>query len=226
MRYPFGGGIADWTFGAATVSGTPDLAQLAGGVTVTFWDAQTGGTQYTDLLDLDGNPIVAVVSSSGDSDTTVGQIPQFLGPDEVRSMWAQAGTGPRALMVTTSTNAGSTDPGTLLPPLSVIGPISVGAGEHRLYNDSTGVWRIAAVRASVGTPPAGSPLVIDVNRNGTTIFPTQTNRPAVAPGDNTSGRNTLAEVTELLPGDYLTVDVDQVGADAADLVVQILITRG
>ena len=55
-RYWFGGGLADWTFGELDgVDGNDDLAQLLGGVQITFWSAETAGTQHTDLLDADGN---------------------------------------------------------------------------------------------------------------------------------------------------------------------------
>ena len=59
-------------------------------VTLTFWDAATGGTRYTDLL-LDGNPVTAITSAGG-------QVPAFQGPDGVTSMWADDGDNQRHLM--------------------------------------------------------------------------------------------------------------------------------
>lgn len=226
MRYNFGGGIADWSFTTADVSGTNDLAQLSGGVAITFWNAETGGTQYTDLLDGAGTPVSSITSSDGTDGRSLGQIPPFSGPDGVTTMWASAVGGPRALLVTGDAADIVADPGMILPPLSVSGAVSVGAGAHRLYVDTTGPLLVAGVRASVGTSPSGSPLIVDVNRNGTTIFPTQANRPSIPVGSNTSGKVTSAEVTLLNPGDYLTVDVDQAGTGAANLVVQLLVTKG
>ena len=63
-RYTFGGGIADWTFEAASGG----LVRL-GSATVTFWDASTGGT-HSDHLLLDGD---AVTSIDSDAD---GQLPE------------------------------------------------------------------------------------------------------------------------------------------------------
>lgn len=226
-RYKFGGGVSDWTFGTVTVSATPDLAQVAGGVVVTFFSAQVGGVQHTDLIGADGvTPATSVTSLDGTGGTAVGQIPRFSGPDGVTTMWAQAGSGPRALIVTSDAADIVSDPGMILPPLSVSGAVSTGAGVHRLYNDTTANLVIAGVRASVGTAPTGTEVIVDVHRNGTTIFPTQSNRPTIAVAANTSGKNTLAEVVTLNPGDYVTVDVDQTGTGAANLVVQILVTKG
>jgi len=99
-RHTFGGGIADWTFIEVDgVDGVDDLAQLDGGVVVTFWNAASGGTQYTDLLDVGQSPVTSVMSDAG------GQIPEFYGPDGVAQMWAEAGGGQRALMVATDAAA-------------------------------------------------------------------------------------------------------------------------
>lgn len=229
-RYKFGGGIADYTMAlgdTVTVGALTGQAVVAvGGQAVTFWTAEQGGSQHTDLLDIDAQPVSSILSEDGTGLRAAGQIPPFQGPDGVTTMWAGAGAGPRALVVTTDAASASVEVGTILPPLSISGAVSAGAGTHRLYNDTTGTLLIAGVRASVGTAPTGTALIVDVNRNGTTIYPTQANRPAVAVGANTSGKVTTAEVTGLSPGDYLTVDVDQAGTGAANLVVQILVTKG
>jgi len=98
-RHRFGGGAADWAFGAATADGVSGLAQLRPGVQVTLWNAESGGTQYEDLLDADEGPITAVTTSDGSDGRAPGTIPPFYGPDEVVSMWAEADGGPRVLLV-------------------------------------------------------------------------------------------------------------------------------
>ena len=95
-RHVFGGGTADWTFNV--VDG---VVTVVGGAVITFWNLESGGTQYTDLLDENGNTASLIVSSDGDDERTVGQIPQFQGPDDVWSMWASANGGPRKLMQAT-----------------------------------------------------------------------------------------------------------------------------
>lgn len=108
--------------------------------------------------------------------------------------------------------------------MSVSGNLAAGVGQHRIYNDTGVPLVIRAVRASVGTPPIGSVARVDINRNGVSIFTTQANRPTIAAGASTSGKVTNADVTALADGDYLTVDVDNIGSTSpgADLVVQIL----
>lgn len=103
------------------------------------------------------------------------------------------------------------------------GALSVETGVHRLYNDSGITWTITSVRASVGTAPAGSSIIIDIHKNATTIFTNQANRPSIAAAANTSGRITTIDVTTLTNGEYLTVDVDQVGSTTtgSDLTVQV-----
>ncbi|MER7331656.1 MULTISPECIES: hypothetical protein [unclassified Micromonospora] len=231
-RYMFGGGIADYTMilgDTVTVGGfTGHPVVAVGGQPVTFWTAEEGGSQHTDLLDTEAQPVSTVLSEDGTGIRAVGQIPRFSGPDGITTMWAQAGDGPRALMVTTDAADATGDIGTILPPLSVSGPVTTGVGVHRLYNDTTATLLIAGVRASVGTAPTGGSVIVDVNRNGTTIFAAQSERPTIPAGGNTTGKVVPADVTTLVPGDYLTVDVDPDGGGtgAANLVVQILVTKG
>lgn len=108
-------------------------------------------------------------------------------------------------------------------PYSYLGSLSVGAGTFRLYNDMGTTWTITGVRASAGTAPTGASIIVDVNKNGTTIFTTQGNRPTIAISGNTSGNVTNMDVTTVAAGEYLTVDIDQVGSTiaGADLTVQV-----
>jgi hypothetical protein len=101
-RHLFGGGIADWTFDlgdpATAGSGAEgNLAVVVPAVVVTFYDAATTGTQYSDLTDVTGGAITSITSD------TSGELGQCYGPDNVYAMWADAsgGAGPRRLMVAT-----------------------------------------------------------------------------------------------------------------------------
>lgn len=112
---------------------------------------------------------------------------------------------------------------TKILPYSNTGTLAVVSGTHRIYNDSGSTWTIQRVRASVGTAPAGSSIIVDVNKNDTTIFTTQANRPSIAAAANTSGSVTNMDVTTVANGEYFTVDIDQVGSTTAgsDLTVQV-----
>jgi hypothetical protein len=111
-----------------------------------------------------------------------------------------------------------------LMPFSRAGALTVAAGTSRVPMLWPGSFD--GVAAMVNTAPTGSSLLVDVNKNGTTIFGTQANRPTIAAGATaaTVGANT---VTAFAAGDYLTVDVDSVGSTVAgsDLVVTIGLRR-
>jgi hypothetical protein len=81
------------------------------------------------------------------------------------------------------------------------------------------------VYVNVKTAPTGANLIIDVNLNGTTIFTTQANRPAITAGNKTAV-SPAPDVTSLPKNAVLTVDVDQIGSTipGGDLVVEIRCT--
>lgn len=94
-RAVFGGHVEDFMF--SVMSGS--LTVPAPTTVVTFWTAQTGGTQITDLQDMNNAPISAM------SVDRWGRIAQFQGPDPSGSfgayatqMWADGGNGTRVLM--------------------------------------------------------------------------------------------------------------------------------
>lgn len=102
-----------------------------------------------------------------------------------------------------------------------LGTVPVGVGTTKVYNDSGKTLTIKFVRASVGTAPTGASLIVDVNKNGTTLFTTQSTRPTIAASGTTN--KTTPQVTTWADGDYLTVDIDQVGSTipGSDLTVTI-----
>ncbi len=114
---------------------------------------------------------------------------------------------------------------TTLPAFSKTSTLSTATGALRLPIEGT--YTITGVRLMVGTAPTGSSLIVDVNKNGTTIFTTQGNRPTIAASSNSGGPGSAPDVTALAAGDYLTVDIDQVGSTVAgsDLVVSVIVTR-
>jgi hypothetical protein len=111
------------------------------------------------------------------------------------------------------------------PTFTAAGTLATMTGGGRFYNDTGQPITIKGVRASVGTAPTGASIVIDVNLNGTTLWSTQANRPAIAAGSNTSGSVTNMNTTTWPSGNYLTVDIDAVGSTVAgaDLTVQVMV---
>lgn len=59
--------------------------------------------------------------------------------------------------------------------------------------------------------PTGASLIVDVNKNGTTIFTTQGNRPEIAI-DGHSDESGTPDITSFAKGDRMSVDIDQIGS--------------
>jgi len=107
-------------------------------------------------------------------------------------------------------------------PFSKQGPLTVTTGVSRFYADD--YYYLSGVRASVNTAPQGASVIVDVFKNGSTIFTTTGNRPAIAAGAVTASSAAAPDLLFVQPGDYLTVNVAQVGTayPGADLTVNVL----
>lgn len=79
---------------------------------------------------------------------------------------------------------------------------------------------IVKIWLNVGTAPTGAAILIDINKNGSTIWSTQANRATIA-DSGTTGNTTTFNTTALTAGDILTFDIDQVGStiQGGDLTV-------
>ena len=113
--------------------------------------------------------------------------------------------------------------GTTEISFSIPSNISTGTGSIRWY--FTGNVTISNVVATVGTAPTGASLIFDVNKNDTTIFTTQANRPTIT-ATNFTDLTSAPDVTTFVSGDYVTVDVDQVGSTVpgADAVIRLAVS--
>lgn len=104
---------------------------------------------------------------------------------------------------------------------SYSGAATVGAGTFRYPIPLPAT--IHGVYVTADTAPVGADLIVDVNKNGITIFTTQTNRPTVPAGSNIS---TIAvpDVTSVSTNDYITVDIDQIGSTTAGSNLVVMVT--
>lgn len=66
--------------------------------------------------------------------------------------------------------------------------------------------------------------IIDVNKNGTTIFTTQANRPTLAYNDSDGIASGVPDVASFTTGDLITIDIDEVATGAANLDVCVVVT--
>lgn len=101
------------------------------------------------------------------------------------------------------------------------GTLTAAAGTMRWYNDLGVTLTIRSVRVNLGVASTSGTPTIDVNISGTTIYGTQANRPTLAVGSFTSGKNTGFTVSTINDGQYFSVDIDVNGTTSADLMVQI-----
>ena len=93
--------------------------------------------------------------------------------------------------------------------------ISVVTGKARFYFDSSRT--ITQVRASLGTPSTGAPVVVDTLVNGVSIGTT-----SIPAGSNTA---TISIAKSVVSGDYATISILSVGSTYAggDLTVTLTI---
>lgn len=82
--------------------------------------------------------------------------------------------------------------------------------------------QILGVSSAVGLAPTGASLIVDVHKNGTTIYTTQANRPTI-PVTSFDGPETVPNVTQWLATEYLTFDIDQVGSTIAGAHLTIML---
>lgn len=92
------------------------------------------------------------------------------------------------------------------------GTLAVGSGNTEF--PATRPLTIVGVTPRCTTAPTGADAIFDLNKNGTTMFSTQANRPKVT-ATNKLGSITVPDVTSVAEGDYLTVDCDQIGSTIA-----------
>lgn len=122
---------------------------------------------------------------------------------------------------------------------SVSGNVSAAAGAIAFPVPSG--CELVSVHAKVGTAPAGASILIDVNKNGTTVFTDQANRVTIAAGATAgsakvqpalaAGTNyiytpypTASPLATFAEGDTVSVDVDQVGSSTAGANLGVVLT--
>jgi hypothetical protein len=105
----------------------------------------------------------------------------------------------------------------LTPVFSRQGTLTAGAGTQRLYVERAGTVTVA--RAALGTPPVGSAVVVDINKNGTSILSSPI---SVAAGAYTATGTISTSAVSI--GDYFTVDIDSVGSTSAGANLTVTLT--
>ena len=100
------------------------------------------------------------------------------------------------------------------------GDLNTSTGKQAIRMPFAG--KISYVTAALTTAPVGASAIVDLHKNGTTMYTTQGNRPTIAAG-STYVTATLPDVLTWTAGDVLQLEVDQKGSstDGADLSVVV-----
>lgn len=104
--------------------------------------------------------------------------------------------------------------------------LTVNTGNLRMYNQLGSNFHIGEVFIAVNTPPSGTTVIrADVNNNGTSIFTSEAHQPIISIGTYT-GSTTIIDLPDFNNGDYLTLDLDQVGntIPGSDLTAHVILT--
>jgi hypothetical protein len=91
------------------------------------------------------------------------------------------------------------------------GLLSVGVDPYKVYNVTGQNKTISRVFLAVATAPTGASIIVDVLKNGVTIFTNTTNRPAILAGEMI-GQTTTIDVSSWANNEYLTISVVQIGS--------------
>ena len=97
-----------------------------------------------------------------------------------------------------------------LPLFTYAGVLTVQANALRSYAPRD--CELTRVVLSLAEPSTGAPVIIDVNKNGSSVFATP---PSIPAGEHLLVVDLPTPVPMTGLTDYLTVDVDQVGSTAA-----------
>lgn len=101
------------------------------------------------------------------------------------------------------------------------GSLSVRTGTSKQRNPGKTIV-LSKVYVDVGTAPVGASLIIDVKKNGTSLWTNAASRPTITDGN--TAVNAVPTITSFVDGDYLTVDIVQIGSTTAgsDLTVMVV----
>ena len=209
------------SFGYLVTQGSP-LYNGQGRQVIVTTDAQ--GNFPAAITDLSGNPIANSILTVGPDSL----LPFFYGPPGVTTLYGCSalrtpGEDVIQMDARLSDRVNSIATNGQIVAYSVSGVLSTSVGDFPLYNDTTGIRTITSIRASVGSSPSGSPVIVDVLNGGASIF--GGNSPLIInPGSNTVVYTNAANFNNIVEvGDSLTVNITAVGStfSGSDLVVQV-----
>lgn len=112
-------------------------------------------------------------------------------------------------------------------PFTMVGPLVIKIG-NGFFPIHTGVWKVAAISATVSIAPLGQSVIVDIKRNGVSIFSDPADRVTLAPGVDLVLAGVWDDLSYIGGVDRISVDVVQVGSPGTTgdtLIVSILLER-
>ena len=97
------------------------------------------------------------------------------------------------------------------------------AGVSKLTFRMPCAMTLTSVRASVGTAPTGSTLIVDINENGTSILSTKLSIDAAEKTSTTAAVPAVISDSALADDSEITIDIDQVGSTVAGAGLKIVL---
>ncbi len=197
------------------------------GSTIVDVEYSNNGSTWTSLFQAHPKPTLSpgVILSSFDTDSVTIPISNV-----VRTNITSGGTGYSLSVNLRGVYAGNGGSGSTPPSadyhqaiFTLDGALTLSTGALKIRNLMNRTLNLSRVYCDVGTAPTGANIVVDINKNGTTIFTNQANRPVILNGA-TSGETTSINVTNWASDEYLTMDIDSVGSIVigADLTVTVV----
>lgn len=101
------------------------------------------------------------------------------------------------------------------------GDLSLATGTYRIYNRWGDTFTFQEVFLSVSEAPTDASIIVDINKNGSSIF---SSNPTI-PAGSLTGSSVAFSDDEYAPGDFLTFDIDQVGSGTygSNMVVHVVV---
>jgi hypothetical protein len=101
--------------------------------------------------------------------------------------------------------------------------VVLAGGLLRIYNQTGVTQVITEVFIAVSTAPTGANLIVDIHKDGVTIFTNQAHRPEIVAAGFTDGTTDI-DVPNWADGEYLTAIVDQIGSaiTGANLTIHVI----
>ena len=100
------------------------------------------------------------------------------------------------------------------------GDLNTSTGKQAIRMPFAG--KISYVTAALITAPVGASAIVDLHKNGTTMYTTQGNRPTITAG-NTYVTATLPDVLTWAAGDVLQIECDQKGSSTAGADLSVVV---